>query len=284
MVGDEGKGMVGDEGDDKSSDKEKPNDDDPNDSDPNDSDPNDSDPNDSDPNDEGDMQIFVEFGGKTITLEAEASDTIYTLKALLRNKEGIPPKHQRLLFNNLQLEDDHSLEDYDIQKESTITLMLATKGGGKIAKKHHIKQSTTNITKIGLCLGDMEKDGANLVKNVRKGVLDFVKDQDDDKLSKKIKMSGPTQLFKITKSLASNNNSHKIKAISEAVFSKQSELIEKIEAEIKMCKEAMMAATQHHYDQVFMDSEVSIIVIIINITMINNITCIIYVLQNNYYK
>ena len=45
-----------------------------------------------------------------------------------------------------------------------------------------------------------------------------MKDQDDDKLSKKIKMPGPTQLFKITKSLASNNQSHKIKAISEVVF------------------------------------------------------------------
>ena len=49
-----------------------------------------------------------------------------------------------------------------------------------------------------------------------------------------------------------------------------------MEAEIKMCKEAMVATAQHHYDMVFMDSEVSIIVISINTIMIHNITSIIY--------
>ena len=75
-------------------------DDNPDDSDDNPDDEGDDpdDEGDEDSNDSGDMQIFVKFGGKTITLEVEASDTIYTLKAPLRNKMGTPTKQERLLF------------------------------------------------------------------------------------------------------------------------------------------------------------------------------------------
>ena len=215
-------------------------------------------------------------------MDVENTFTIYDIKALIKDKEGIPTKQQRLLFMDNQLEDGYTFSDYDIPKESELILLLGTKGGVKggvkIAKKYHIKQSTTNITKVGRCLVEMEKDGTNLVKNVRKEVLDFAKDKADDKLPKKIKMSDPTQLFRITKSLAPNSHSHKIRAISEVVFNKQFELIEKMEAEIKLCKEAMVTTTQHHYDMVFMNSEVSITVIIINIIMINSIACSIYLL------
>ena len=76
------------------------------------------------------MQVFVKtINGQTVVINTSPFDTIRSFKLKVCAKDETPVQMQQLIYRGKLLEDNRTLQDYDIQKESTIHLTLRLIGG-----------------------------------------------------------------------------------------------------------------------------------------------------------
>ncbi|XXG44019.1 hypothetical protein AAC387_Pa01g3922 [Persea americana] len=107
------------------------------------------------------VQIFVKtWEGKIITLEVHISDTINHVMAKIAKKLGTFPCHQHLVFSGRQLKNHLSLADYNIQKESTLQLVMSV---SSLVKHIYVKTSNYGVLKLDANLSSTINDVKEMV-------------------------------------------------------------------------------------------------------------------------
>ncbi|KAA6379107.1 MAG: putative Ubiquitin [Streblomastix strix] len=75
------------------------------------------------------FEIFVKtLTGKTLTLQVRQTDTVLQVKQKIQELERVPPCQQRLVFARREMEDDQSLQDYNVQRDATMHLVMRLQG------------------------------------------------------------------------------------------------------------------------------------------------------------
>eukprot|EP00979_Chaetoceros_neogracilis_P012507 scaffold3341_cov270-Chaetoceros_neogracile.AAC.5 len=139
----------------------------------------------------GGMQLFVKtLTGKTVSIEVEEGESIEDVKAKIAEKEGIPAEQQRLIFGGQQLQDQKTLQDYDVGDDSTLHLVLRLRGGlgwrqavRKITGRGSFEVNESFVfEQIGDQIDEEERELMNLFVEQSQGALEepLVEEQMDD--------------------------------------------------------------------------------------------------------
>ena len=103
------------------------------------------------------MQIFIEIkvatGNEIITLEVEPTDRIEDIKVKIYDKKGILPTDQKLIFADKQLEDGNTLQDYSIQTDSTLRLVIPSKRS--VTVEYNVDPTYTVTIPATVALGEI---------------------------------------------------------------------------------------------------------------------------------
>jgi hypothetical protein len=239
-----------------------------------DDDVNDADEADEEPEDSegGSSVINVRLpSGEIVQVVVELDDKVKTLKAVIRNKTGIPRKEQRLSFNNEQLEDDSTLSEQNLTPESIVHLQLSIVGGGKRAAGGGAKAKSkaevlAELTdEVGMTLLRFQaaphaspaintiKDRVTLISQmVENGIT-----QND--LAQMMVHLGDKELEKLqTVTSISTRPLDRCREISEVIFAVENKGFREVKTQIKMCEGLLGTAVQLLLISLFADEGGSI--------------------------